>query len=105
MKSKLNNWAAALRVFWGITAALALFSGIIIAYVSKNFLWIVYCAVGAAAMFITMFALASLLDGVAILVPDTVIYEAPSAPVKPEEPPTPQEDAKPTPVDPKYPDY
>ena len=47
MKNKLINWAAALRVFWGITAALALFSGIIIAYVSKNYLWIVYCAVGA----------------------------------------------------------
>lgn len=57
MKSKLNNWAAALRVFWGITAALALFSGIIIAYVSENYLWIVYCAVGAASVFITMFAL------------------------------------------------
>ena len=49
MKNKLNNWAAALRVFWGITAALALFSGIIIAYVSENYLWIVYCTVGAAS--------------------------------------------------------
>ena len=105
MKSKLNNWAAALRVFWGITAALALFSGILIAYVSKNYLWIVYCAVGAASVFITMFALASLLNGVAMLVPDIAVYEGPSAPVKQEEPPTPQEDAKPTPVDPKYPDY
>lgn len=105
MKSKLNNWAAALRVFWGITAALALFSGIIIAYVSENYLWIVYCAVGAASVFITMFALASLLNGVAMLVPDIAVYEAPSAPDKLEEPPAPQEEDKPTPVDPKHPDY
>ena len=105
MKNKLTNWAAALRVFWGITAALALFSGILIAYVSKNYLWIVYCAVGAVSVFITMFALASLLNGVAMLVPDIAVCEAPSAPDKLEEPPAPQEEDKPTPVDPKYPDY
>lgn len=70
MKSKLNNWATTVRVFWGIVAGLAALGGIILATQTGDFMWIVYCGLGAAATIITSFALAALLNGVATLTTD-----------------------------------
>lgn len=101
MKSKLNNWATTVRVFWGIVAGLAALGGIILATLTEDFMWIVYCGLGAAATIITSFALAALLNGVATLTTDDQEDKAPAVPGEAETPAAPASQT----VDPKHSDY
>lgn len=101
MRKKLNNWAIAIRICWGIIAVASLITGVVIGAELEDSTWFLYCALGAVVVFITSFAFAALLNGVA-----TVAQDVPEDnTVQEESEPDAAEIAPEKVADPKHPDY